>query len=362
MIPARRLWLAALAASFVSPHITFAARSPAKAEPLRVARRWATGNARLVPPTLIVGQALVAGDQRLGLFDLDAAAPRWLHEHKLPEGAAFRPRHSNAITVCGGRRELGAWQLADGKPLWRRAAALQIGTPCLHGNTLYFGDGHELIALDLASGHEHWRFAAIEDTQISYAPSATDDTVFVGPGDGRLYALDAANGQPRWTLERMADWQYLRQLHLAGNILIAGSYKEKLHGIDSATGKQLWEFSAGNFINSHHVSDGAAYLWSPTGWLYAIDAASGNVRWRHRTTNYRGDPRNWASLLAELTTHHNRLYALDLGNVLHVLDTSDGREIARLSAPEALAAFVAPAGTRGVLLGTAKGDLLLGTT
>jgi len=362
LIPARRLWLAALAASCIAPRIALAARQAARPEPLRITRRWTTGNTRIAPPTVADGRVLVAGNRQLGLFDLNAESPRWTIEHGLPEGAAFRPRATPEIALCGGRRELSAWRLADGAPLWRRPAAFQIGTPCLHGDTLYCGDGHELLALDVRTGRERWRFAALADTQISYAPTATDATVFVGPGDGRLYALDAASGRPRWTLEGLADWQYLRQLHLAGNLLVAGSYKEKLHGIDSATGKQLWEFNAGNFINSHHVSDGTAYLWSPTGWLYAIDTASGNVRWRHRTTDYRGDPRNWASLLAELVTQRGRLYALDLGNVLHVLDTGDGRELARLTLAETVAAFVAPVDTgvtTGVLLGTAQGELLL---
>jgi hypothetical protein len=75
------------------------------------------------------------------------------------------------------------------------------------------------------------------------------------------------------SVERMAEWQYLRQLQVSGEVLVAGGYKEKLYGLDLADGRQRWAFSAGNFINSQHVADGVAYLWSPTGWLYAIDTA-----------------------------------------------------------------------------------------
>ncbi len=64
------------------------------------------------------------------------------------------------------------------------------------------------------------------------------------------------------------------------------SYKEQLYGLDLRDGRERWVFNAGNFINSHHVADGTAYLWSPTGWVYAIDTASGQVRWRHRTTDF----------------------------------------------------------------------------
>ncbi|MEW6163563.1 MAG: PQQ-binding-like beta-propeller repeat protein [Pseudomonadota bacterium] len=325
----------------------------------RVTRRWPTGNARLFPPAVAGERILCAGDRTLASIDPAAGAPSWLVEHGLPEGAVFRPRADAATAVCGGRRELGAWRLDSGAGIWRCPARQQFGVPCLHGDRILVGDGHELRCLALADGTEIWRFAATADTQISYAPAAAGATVFVGPGDGRLHALSLADGAPRWTLDGMATWQYLRQLHVGDGILVAGSYKETLHGIDIATGRQLWEFNAGNFINSHHLADGVAYLWSPTGWLYAIDAASGQVRWRLRTTDYRGGRSDWAALLAELTTRDGRLYALDLGHVLHVLDTVSGKEVARLRLPEPVRPYVLPLGGRRIACGAENGELLL---
>ena len=325
----------------------------------RLVRRWATGNQNLAPAALIEGHLLFAGEQTLGLIDPTAETPLWVRPHQLPEGAVFRPRAAAGTAICAGRRELGAWGLESGEPIWRRSALRQLGVPYLDGDVLFLGDGHELIALDLASGSPHWRFTAIADTQISYAPVATDDTVLIGPGDGRLYALDRTNGQPRWVLNRSEDWQYLRQLQVAGNILVAGGYTEKLYGIDLTSGTLLWSFSAGNFINSHHVAGDTAFLWSPTGWLYAIDIHSGEERWRHRTTGYRGGPHEWASLMAELTSRDGRLYALDLAHVLHVLDQSQGEEIARYRLPAPTRPFVLPLTTQEVVVGGHDGDLWL---
>ncbi|MFZ1575178.1 MAG: PQQ-binding-like beta-propeller repeat protein [Chromatiaceae bacterium] len=326
---------------------------------VRLMRRWATGNQNLAPAALIEGHILFAGEQTLGLIDPTAATPLWVRPHQLPGGAVFRPRAAAGTAICAGRRELGVWGLESGEPIWRRGALRQLGVPCLDGDVLFLGDGHELIALDLASGSPHWRFTAIADTQISYAPVATDDTVLIGPGDGRLYALDRTNGQTRWVLNRSEDWQYLRQLQVAGNILVAGGYTEKLYGIDLTSGTLLWSFSAGNFINSHHVAGDTAFLWSPTGWLYAIDIHSGEVRWRHRTTGYRGGPQDWASLMAELTSRDGRLYALDLAHVLHVLDQSQGEEIARYRLPAPARPFVLPLTAQEAIVGGNDGDLWL---
>ncbi len=358
MIPARRGFIAAMGLGLVAPRVLAAAVvQPPKL--LRFVQRWTTGNSRLAPPTVIGQRVLCAGDRTLGLFEVGAETPIWSIPHRLAEGAVFRPRLAADVVVCGGRREIGAWRVATEEPLWRYQARVQIGVPCVSGDSIFFGDGHELVALKLDSGVPRWRFATTADTLISYAPVATDTTVYVGPGDGRLYALSILDGRLLWAQNRVNTWQYLRQLHISDHILVAGSYKEKLYGIDIDNGDLLWEFSAGNFINSHHVSKGVAYLWSPTGWLYAVDTKSGGVRWRHRTTDYRGEQHNWGSLIAELATFDDRLYALDLHNVVHVLRTVDGAEVESYASTESLKAFVQPVAKAGVLLGAPSGDLLL---
>ncbi|PKO34698.1 MAG: hypothetical protein CVU34_06190 [Betaproteobacteria bacterium HGW-Betaproteobacteria-7] len=327
---------------------------------LQVTGRWVTGNRRLAPPTLLDGQVLYAGDTTLGLLDPSRTQPLWSTPHALPGAAVFRPRGIADRVIAGSLRQLAAWRPGHDKALWRHVAKEQIGTPCLAGDSLYVGDGHELLAFAANSGTIRWRFAAVADTRISYAPVVAGETIFAGPGDGRLYALAASDGQTRWMVERMAEWQYLRQLQVSGEVLVAGGYKEKLYGLDLADGRQRWTFSAGNFINSQHVADGVAYLWSPTGWLYAIDTASGAVRWRHRTTDYRGGSASWASVMAELVTADGKLYALDLANVLHVLAVDSGEEIARVPLPEAVQPFVLPLPGGELLFGSRDGALFAG--
>lgn len=160
-------------------------------------------------------------------------------------------------------------------------------------------------------------------------------------------------------MNRIDEWQYLRQLHVDGSSLIAGSYKEKLHGLDLANGQQTWEFSAGNFINSHHVATGLAFLWSPTGWIFAIDTATGKTRWRHRTTDYRDSQRNWGALMAELTSDASSVYALDLNHVLHVLAREDGHSRGDFKLPEPVRPFVTLIDENRLLCASNSGDLLL---
>ena len=324
-----------------------------------IRRRWPTGNARLAPPARADGLVFYAGDKTVGAISPQRQEALWGGPHGLAGAAVFRPRAAGGRLICGGREELACWDLQGGERYWRYRPRVQAGVPLMTAGRTYLGDGHEIVALDNQSGAPVWRFAGVADTLVSYAPAISRDTLFVGPGDGRLYALGAGDGALRWTLDLSGQWQYLRQLHLSGDVLVVGGYREKLYGISTKDGAVLWSFNAGNFINSHCVSGDTAYLWSPTGWVYAIDTATGKARWRHRTTDYSDAAANWAAVMAELVVEDQRLYALVMDDVLHVLDAETGEPGARLLLPEPVRPSVLPIPGIGLVFATVQGDLIL---
>ena len=322
----RRHFVAALAAGGLLPTFVVSATTQTPA----VVRHWASGNSTLTPLAVTNGQILFSGDKTLGRIDPQIAAPLWNEPHHLSSQAVYRPRAAGQLVIAGGQHELGAWQFEDGKPRWLHKAQIQVGTPFVTPERTYVGDGHALLAINNASGAIDWRFASTPDTLASYAPTVAVDTVFFGPGNGLLYALNKGDGSLKWQLDDSKEWQYVRQMYVTGRVLVAGTYTELLYGINVDTGKINWRFKAGNFINSHHVSDDTAYLWSPTGWIYAIDVDTGAVRWRHQTTRYGNSAANWGAMMAEIVTFERKVYCLDMNQVLHVLDTTDGRELLRL--------------------------------
>ena len=351
----RRTFLAVVIAGLgFSPAVT---RSHANA--LAEKRRWATGNAILSPPASDGRNVYFCGDRRAGAISPAAESPLW--QTTLADDVAFqfRPRVGGRAVVFCGQRGLAVHDTEDGRLIWQRPAAIQTGVPLVTAGQIVLGDGHEIVALDVASGKEQWRFAGVPDTLTNYAPVQSRSTILAAPGDGRLYALDAASGQLLWQKDGREDWQYLRQLKVHDGILVAGSYKEKLFGIAVADGRELWQFNAGNFINSQAVADGVAYLWSPTGFIYAVDAVSGAVRWRHETTDYGDRAGNWGPLMAELVVEGDKLLALDMFDVLHVLDTADGKALAHLKVPAKVRHAVLPFGEAGLAFPTHAGEIVV---
>ncbi|MBK1634574.1 PQQ-like beta-propeller repeat protein [Rhodovulum adriaticum] len=352
----RRSLLLGLPLSLAAPAVLARGGPPGPAH----LHRWQTADTRLGPPALAgTGDVIVAGAALVGSIAPGADTPRWQLPHMLPGGAVFRPRTAQRRVVVGARGGLVCLDQNDGTEIWRAPAEIEIGVPALAPGLVVHGDGHRIVARDLQTGAVLWRYDTVPDTRASYAPCVLGDRVFVGPGDGQLYALRLADGRPDWMLNLRGRAQYLRQIHAGQGLLVAGSYREQLFGIDPADGRILWEFVAGNFINSHHVVDGLACLWSPTGWIYAIDIHTGAVRWRHRTTDYYLPGGNdWAPLMAELASAEGRLYTLDLRAMLRVLDLRNGQMIAAMQVPGRVRHALLPLGGGQVALPMNDGSLL----
>jgi len=352
--PTRRQLLVALLASGLAPAWGIPGKSEGTVRP-KVARAWQSGNELLAPLSFHQGSVLFAGDKTLGRIETRAAKPLWNVPHGFADEAVFRPRVAGKWVVAGGQAAMGGWHLDRGQRKWLIQAETQLGVPWVTESHTYVGDGHALLAIDHATGKTAWRFDGTPDTLASYAPTVHGDKVLFSPGNGVLYCLRRSDGQVQWQLDRSDEWQYLRQLYMTGDVLVAGSYKELLYGISMLDGKVLWNFNAGNFINSHHVAGTSAYLWSPTGWVYAIDARDGNVQWRHQTTDYGKAANNWGPMMAELVTDQERLFALDMHHVLHVLHRDSGRELQRVAFEQALQPCVLPLTASSAIVATAEG-------
>lgn len=341
--------------------------SPLLGSPLSVAepafairRRWQTANRQLSPIVQGDGMLYLNGESTVEAWELAGGRIRW--RQPLNKKAAFRPRVSGEVLITSGRNHLAAWKRDDGSLRWTHQPQGELGVPLVHNGRVHLGEHHRLLTLDAASGRRLWAFDTTRNARIAYAPVGYRDKLLLGPGDGQLYAFSASDGELLWRVDREADWQYLRQLAVHDAMLIAGGYHDELFGIDLEDGAIIWRFNAGNFVNSQLVVDGKICFWSPTGWIYALDANTGAVLWRHQTIDYKakGRPQNWASVMAELVAHDGRLYILAMDHVLHILDLTSGDELAAHHLPLAVRPFVCIGDTRegGLYLGSSAGEIV----
>jgi outer membrane protein assembly factor BamB len=183
-----------------------------------------------------------------------------------------------------------------------------------------------------------WQVAA---KGVTSSPTVAAGLVFVGgPRDG-LLALDAATGAERW---RAADVSPgLGDCVPVAAGLVYGGGHGAIAAFDVATGQERWRFAGEErffLVFAPVVVDGVVYVGvleplqdlaleeMQEGAVYALDAASGNVRWRYSTGVLSATDIAVANGIAYVAT------ADDLGQgaraTLFALDTATGQERWRL--------------------------------
>lgn len=333
--------------------------NPQKCNRTQPTNRWKTGNNQLYPFSLDGKSLYLSGESFIEYWNPDDGIRIW--QQSLESPAVFRPRLTADLVISSGRSHIAAWKRLDGINQWSYTGKAELGVPLLHQQRLHFGQGHGLETIDVKTGEHLWSFDTTVNSRIGYAPAAIANTLFLGAGDGVLYALSCNDGKLRWKVDREKDWQYLRQLAVSGETLVCGGYHDEILGLDINDGGIRWRFNAGNFINSQLVHNGTIYFWSPTGWVYALNASNGEVLWRTLTINYRNpvSKKNWAPIMSEMVADKDYLYVLAMDNVLHILDLKTGKEVERFCLNIHLRPFIVlEAGSKRAFIASTVGELI----
>jgi outer membrane protein assembly factor BamB len=186
-----------------------------------------------------------------------------------------------------------------GGVLWSfQAAAPIVASPAVSGGVVYIPslDGH-LYALDQQTGKEKWKFKS--RMPIASSPAVVDGVLYFVSSTGALAALDIATGTPRWVFAAEYDRKF---------------EAKNLHGYQSAaqTIPDAWDL----FTSSPAVANGKVFFGSGDGNIYAVDAATGLLQWKHATKDV---------VHASPAVVGNTVYIGSWDSWLHALDTDTGQ-------------------------------------
>jgi eukaryotic-like serine/threonine-protein kinase len=265
-----------------------------------------------------------------------------------------------------------------------------ISSPVFKDNVIYFGgDDGNVYAVDVASGRQIWKRAT--NGPVPATPAIADGTVYTGSYDGKFYALNAKTGAVKWKFatdgERRFEakglhgWQpksqaiadpfdiFLSSPVVANGSVYFGSGDGNLYALDSATGDLRWKFKTGDVVHaSPALADGVLFFGSWDSYFYAVDASTGREKWRFHGGE---DPlirrRDHPAQIVKDSPLLFSCRGIKRSSLYHVIDANTGKPLVRQQGRAYMFSSPAVAGDVvfiGVLNGTLEardaktGDLL----
>jgi len=146
-----------------------------------------------------------------------------------------------------------------------------------------------LYAVDAGTGELRWHFQAGTDSTyfnqhgLQSSPVVANGRIYIGGRDGGLHVVDAQTGKAVWKFDTNKSW-VLGSAAVAGSRVYFGtSDTNMLRAVDAATGESLFGTSLATCYSSPAIVAETLYIGTCGGLLFAVDATSGEVRWRFRT-------------------------------------------------------------------------------
>ncbi len=229
----------------------------------------------------------------------------------LLSASLFVPAFSHSLASFRGDAQHSGIYAQPGAPLlhgikWKfKTGAAVISSPAVIDGAAYFGSNdHYVYAVNLADGVQRWKFKT--GSRVTSSPAVYNGYVYFGSFDGNIYAVDAKSGEQHWKFASEGERRFTgRHLHgsdpagesmpdpfdfylssptIAHDTVYIGSGDGNIYALDAASGALRWKFRTGNVVHaSPAIANGVVYIGSWDTYFYAIDAKSGQERWRFKT-------------------------------------------------------------------------------
>jgi outer membrane protein assembly factor BamB len=154
------------------------------------------------------------------------------------------------------------------------------GEPEVYGGIAYTGSfGGKITAIDLKTGAINWQTAV--DSPVVAQPLAADDTIYAGTTGGKLWALNRSTGKPLWDKPANLTGSLEGKPALSENMLFVGGNDSRLYALALNGREYYWQYSTSDSIYASPLVDGSrVYVFSIGQTAAAVDRNTGTVVWQ----------------------------------------------------------------------------------
>ena len=206
--------------------------------------------------------------------------------------------HTGVYNASGPRELKGIkWKFATGGKV--------LSSPVADKGVIYFGStDFNVYAVDAATGIQKWKYSTFGP--VASTPDISDGVVYFLSYDGKFYAVDAESGKTKWKFATAGDrrfeakgldggqpqtqtaidaWDMFQSSAVvAQGMVFFGCGDGNLYALDAATGALRWKFATGDVVHASPAYEaGILYFGSWDSYLYAVDAATGQKKWQFKT-------------------------------------------------------------------------------
>src|SRR5215203_28891 len=223
---------------------------------------------------------------------------------------AGRASDTDTAMFRGGPEHLGVYSSSTapsiGSVVWKfKAAGKLISSPAVTANTIYIGSADaNLYAVNRSEGTANWAFAS--GWAVSSSGAVSQGLVLFASVDGNFYAVDAETGARKWAFKTAGERRFtapgihgasprtqvmadpfdlfLSSPTVAGGVVYFGSGDNYVYALDVASGALKWKFKTGDVVHaSPAIANGTVFIGSWDRNMYALNAASGEMKWKFET-------------------------------------------------------------------------------
>lgn len=230
-------------------------------------------------PVVAAGTVVIVdGRDDLAALDIRTGAARWTVGSDTFVGSPAIADSTVVTQTDAG--VLGAFDLADGEPVWRADLGIRANSSPLvaSGLVVVATDDGRLVGVDAARGTLEW--SATLGAGVDRSAAAADGLVFTG-SRGAFVALEAGTGDRSWAHESEV-MAFATPAVRDGVVYASGGVGASsiLLAMDAVTGAELWRFAPPDDVElrSPSVDDETVFVAS-TERIYALDRTTGIQRW-----------------------------------------------------------------------------------
>ena len=187
-------------------------------------------------------------------------------------------------------------------------------------NTIIAGNAatksHTLLNIDPANGNVVWSFGEAKNTWIA-KPLLVGNTLYAASGDGNLYIIDAKTGKSSASPVKISSHQLWASPVTDGEKVYVVNMDHQVVALN-LDGSQAWSQELDtSILHAPLVQNGALYVGTLSGNLYALDAANGEIKWKSQLVGgIWGTPASDGTniYIGTVNAHTGKFYSLSAEN------------------------------------------------